>query len=591
MKPIEKNDKEYFHKVIDCQYACPAHTPVPEYIRLIAEKKYAEAYKVNWISNVFPGILGRICDRPCEPACRRGRLEKEPIAICRLKRLAADQKTDIQAVLPEIPTKKNGKKIALIGGGPASLTVARDLMPLGYEVHLFDDQRKAGGFVRTQVPSFRLPEKVLDEEINLILDMGVITHLGQYINSLKLMLEQDFDAVFVGTGAPRGRDLEIKGRRAGKDNISIGIDWLATVLYRHTQAIGKQVLVLGGGNTAMDCCRTARRLGGKDIKVVVRSPRTDMKASSWEIEDALEEDIDIIDNHTPLEFVVEGGKLKGMLFDKVVAKYDSAGKRSLVSTGEEPVFIECDDVLLAVGQQNAFPWIEHDLELKRNKWGLPEVDEVTFQSSIPKLFFGGDAAFGPKNVITAVAHGHQAAISIDLFCQDKDLSKRPEPKINLYSQKMGLYDWVYDNSVSDSIRHVVPTVEPVRSLKDRLIEVELGFDKDAGDSEAGRCLNCDIHTMFEPSTCIECDGCVDACPVSCINFTENADEQELRASLAIPADVLTQSLYISEPLNTGRIMVKDENVCLHCGLCADRCPTASWEMVKFIHRSPQAGDE
>jgi len=482
------------------------------------------------------------------------------------------------------PIEKNGKKIALIGTGPASLTVALDLMPLGYEVHLFDDQLKAGGFVRTQVPSFRLPEKLLDEEINLILDMGVVTHFGQYVNSLKLILEQDFDAVFVGTGAPKGRDLELKGRIGGKDNIDIGIEWLAAVLYRHIESIGKKVLVLGGGNTAMDCCRTARRLGGEDIKVVVRSPRAEMKASAWEIDDAVKEDIEIIDNHVPLEFVVKDAKLQGMLFDRVKAKYDEKNKRTLVSTNEEPVFIECDHVLLAVGQQNAFPWIEKDIGLKRNKWGLPELDPLTLQSSIPKLFFGGDAAFGPKNVISAVAQGHQAAISIDLYCRDEDLHQRPEPQINLYSQKMGFYDWIYDNSVSDAVRHVVPTVEPVRALKDRLIEVELGFDQDVGRDEAGRCLNCDVHTIFEPTTCIECDSCVDACPVSCINFIENGDEATLRASLAIPADVPTQSLYISAPVSTGRIMVKDENVCLHCGICADRCPTASWEMVKFIYK-------
>lgn len=593
MKPTEKNDLEYFHKVIDCQYACPAHTPVPEYIRLIARKEYDKAYAINWVSNVFPGILGRICDRPCEPACRRGRIEKEPVAICRLKRLAADQKSGIETVKPNVPENKNGKKIALIGGGPASLTVARDLLLLGYEVHLFDDQKKAGGFVRTQVPSFRLPEKVLDEEINLILNMGVVTHFETYISSLRSILEQDFDAIFVGTGAPRGRDLpKLLGRKEGGNQIVIGIDWLAAVLYRHIDSIGKKVLVLGGGNTAMDCCRTARRLGGEEIKVVVRSPRSDMKASPWEIEDAVEEGIEIIDNHVPQEFVVEDGILKGMLFHKVEAKYDADGNRTLIPTAEAPVFMACDNVLMAVGQRNAFPWIEDNLEeLKRNKYGLPEVHPETLQSSIPKLFFGGDAAFGPKNVITAVAHGHQAAISIDLFCQGQDIYIRPKPHTSLFGQKMGMYDWAYDNDISDSIRHQVPTVDTVKSLKDRLIEVELGFDKNVGHEEAMRCLNCDVQTIFEPSTCIECDACVDVCPVSCINFTDNTEEDALRASLTIPADTPTQTLYISPPLSTGRIMVKDENVCLHCGLCADRCPTASWEMVKFIYKSAQAGNK
>ncbi|WP_136805905.1 FAD-dependent oxidoreductase [Desulfosediminicola flagellatus] len=590
MKPTDIHNSEYFHKVIDCQYACPAHTPVPEYIRMIDNEEYEDAYMVNWVSNVFPGILGRICDRPCEPACRRGRIDEEPVAICRLKRVTADNKTSIADRLPEIPKKKNGKRIALIGGGPASLTVARDLMPLGYEVDLYDDQDRAGGFIRTQVPSFRLPEKVLNEEINYILDFGVNTIFNHYVSSLKEIIDKDYDAIFVGTGSPRGRDLpDLPGRQEGDEFIHIGIEWLAAVLYRHVKKVGNKVLVLGGGNTAMDCCRTARRLDGESVKVMVRSPREEMKASPWEIEDAEREDIEIIDNHAPLEFVIENGKLIGMKFDRVEAKYDDKGKRSLVSTGEEPVFIECDEVLLAVGQQNAYPWIERDIGLEFNEWDMPVVNEVTFQSTIPKVFFGGDAAFGPRNVITAVAHGHHAAISIDMLCQGKDLNDRPHPSVNLTGQKMGIHDWIYDSHVTEEDRQIVPMVDKVKSIQDRLIEVELGFDHDLGQKEAKRCLNCDIQTVFIVESCIECDACVDICPVTCINFIENGEEDGLRARLTIPAQNLTQDLYVSSELPTGRVMVKDENVCLHCGLCAERCPTAAWEMVKFIYKSPQAG--
>lgn len=590
MKPTDIHNSEYFHKVIDCQYACPAHTPVPEYIRMIDNEEYEDAYMVNWVSNVFPGILGRICDRPCEPACRRGRIDEEPVAICRLKRVTADNKTSIADRLPEIPKKKNGKKIALIGGGPASLTVARDLMPLGYEVDLYDDQDRAGGFIRTQVPSFRLPEKVLNEEINYILDFGVNTIFNHYVSSLKEIIDKDYDAIFVGTGSPRGRDLpDLPGRQEGDEFIHIGIEWLAAVLYRHVKKAGNKVLVLGGGNTAMDCCRTARRLDGESVKVMVRSPREEMKASPWEIEDAEREDIEIIDNHAPLEFVIENDKLIGMKFDRVEAKYDDKGKRSLVSTGEEPVFIECDEVLLAVGQQNAYPWIERDIGLEFNEWDMPVVNEVTFQSTIPKVFFGGDAAFGPRNVITAVAHGHHAAISIDMLCQGKDLNDRPHPSVNLTGQKMGIHDWIYDSHVTEEDRQIVPMVDKVKSIQDRLIEVELGFDHDLGQKEAKRCLNCDIQTVFIVESCIECDACVDICPVTCINFIENGEEDGLRARLTIPAQNLTQDLYVSSELPTGRVMVKDENVCLHCGLCAERCPTAAWEMVKFIYKSPQAG--
>ncbi|HRH44164.1 MAG TPA: FAD-dependent oxidoreductase [Pyrinomonadaceae bacterium] len=586
MKPTDIKDPEYFHKVVDCQYACPAHTPVPEYIRLIAQEKYTEAYMINWDSNVFPGILGRTCDRPCEPACRRGRVEKEPVAICRLKRVAADNKGEVKSLMPKGPFTPNGKKVALIGAGPASLTVARDLAPLGYEIHLFDEQIKGGGFMVSQIPSFRLPETVLDEEVNYILDLGIHTHFKHYVDSLKGVLEKDYDAIFVGTGAPRGKDLpKLSGRwdTEGK-NIHIGINWLASVAFEHTKAIGKKVLVIGGGNTAMDCCRTSRRLGGDDVKVVVRSPFADMKASPWEKEDAMHEDIPIFDNHVPKSFVVEDGKLKGMTFEKVEAKYDENGKRSLVPTGEPDVFFEADDVILAIGQDNAFPWIERDIGVEFGEWEMPVVDKVTFQSTHPKVFFGGDAAFGPENVITAVAHGHQAAVSIHRLCKGEDVRDRLAPFVNLHSQKMGIHEWAYDSEIAHDLRYVVPQADKSITLKDRKKEVELGFDKLTGFKEAERCLNCDVQTVFSAPKCIECDACVDVCPTACITFTKNEDEEkDLRAKLKVPALNMKQDLYVSETLPTKRVMVKDEDVCLHCGLCAERCPTAAWDMQKFFY--------
>ncbi len=589
MKPTDISDPEFFHQVVDCQYACPAHTPVPHYIRLIAQEKYTEAYMVNWESNVFPGVLGRTCDRPCEPACRRGRVEEEPVAICRLKRVAADNKEDYKHLLPKIPKKKNGKRIALIGAGPASLTVARDLMPLGYEIDLYDEQPAGGGMMRSQIPSFRLPIEVLDEEVNTITDMGVLTHYNTYVASLKEILDKDYDAVFVGTGAPRGKDLDLPGRKEADANIQIGIEFLASVAFEHADSIGERVLVIGGGNTAMDCCRTARRLGGKDVRIVVRSPFEDMKASPWEKDDAMAEDVPFYNNHVPKEYVVENGKLKGMKFEKVEAHYDADGKRSLVPTGEDLVFFECDDVLMAVGQENTFPWIERDLDIEFDKWDMPSVDKVTFQSTNPKVFFGGDAAFGPENVITAVAHGHQAAISIDLFCKGESLTERPAPFTNLVSQKMGIHEWSYDSEVAEDVRYAVPHAAKEEALQDRMIEVELGFDKDLGYKEAERCLNCDVQTVFTEARCIECDACMDICPTECITFTPNGDEEELRPRLIQPANNLEQPLYISDELKTGRIMVKDEDVCLHCGLCAERCPTSAWDMQKFYYSVTKAG--
>jgi len=592
LKPTDIQDPEYFHKVVDCQYACPAHTPVPEYIRLIAEGRYTEAYMINWDSNVFPGILGRTCDRPCEPACRRGRIDEEPVAICRLKRVAADNKGEVKSLMPQGPFKPNGKRVALIGAGPASLTVARDLAPLGYEIDLFDDLKKGGGFMLSQIPAFRLPETVLDEEVNYILDMGIKTHFNHYVESLKWVLEQDYDAVFVGTGAPRGRELKIPGREEGAANIHIGINWLGSVAFEHINKIGKTVIVLGGGNTAMDCCRTARRLGGEDVKVIVRSPYETMKASPWEKEDAQHEDIPIIDNHVPKSFIVEDCCLKGVMFEKVEAKYDENGKRSLVPTGEPEVFYPADDVLVAIGQENAFPWIERDVGVEFDKWEMPVVDKTSFQSTHPKVFFGGDAAFGPENVITAVAHGHQAAVSIDLLCNGKNLlTERLNPMVNLVSQKMGIHEWAYDSEIDEYDRLVVPQAPKTKTLVNRKQEVEMGFDQLAGYKEAMRCLNCDVQTVFDAPKCIECDACVDICPTSCITFTPNEEEAELRQHTKVPALNLTQDLYVSEALvQTKRIMVKDEDVCLHCGLCAERCPTAAWDMQKFWYDVTKAGE-
>jgi formate dehydrogenase beta subunit len=579
---------DYFHKVVDCQWACPAHTPVPEYIRLIAEGRYSDAYMINWRSNVFPGILGRTCDRPCEPACRRGRVEETPVAICRLKRVAADYKDDVTHRMPKL-APRNGKRIALIGGGPASLAVARDLSPLGYLCTVFDQDPKAGGMMRTQIPKFRLPDAVVDEETDYILNLGIEFKAGQRIDSLKKILSENFDAIFVGSGAPRGRELDIPGRKEAGKNIHIGIDWLSSVSFGHTDKIGKRVIVLGGGNTAMDCCRTARRLGGEDVKVIVRSGFEEMKASPWEKEDAMHEDIPILNFLVPKSFTHDNGKLTGVVFEKVKAEYDAKGRRNLVSTGEPDQTIPCDDVLVAVGQENAFPWIERDIGIEFDKWDMPKVDPKTLASTNPKVFFGGDAAFGPKNIIWAVAHGHDAALSIHKFCSGENITERPLPEVIISSQKMGIHEWSYDNDISSDKRFKVPHREKVIALKDIRAEVELGFDPKLGFAEAQRCLNCDIQTVFASQLCIECDACVDICPMDCITFTPNADETELRTQLRAPSVNVSQDLYVADGLKTGRVMVKDEDVCLHCGLCAERCPTGAWDMQKYLIDMTHAG--
>jgi formate dehydrogenase (NADP+) beta subunit len=589
MPPTDTADPAYFHKVVDCQWACPAHTPVPEYIRLIAAGRYADAYMVNWHSNVFPGVLGRTCDRPCEPACRRGRVEAEPVAICRLKRVAADNKGDIRASLPRAAAVKNGKRVALVGAGPASLTVARDLLPLGYDVVLHDKDPRAGGMMRTQIPKFRLPESVLDEEVGYVLGLVPELRLGRTIESLGALLEEGYDAVFVGSGAPHGRDLALPGRAEAASGIHVGIAWLASVAFGHVDRIGRRVLVLGGGNTAMDCCRTARRLGGEDVKVVVRSGFEEMKASPWEKEDALHEGIPILNHLVPKEFTHEAGRLTGVLFEKVKAECNAEGGRELVPTGEVDVHLPCDEVLVAVGQENAFPWIERDLGLGFDCRGLPVIDPVTMRSTHPKVFFGGDAAFGPKNIIWAVAHGHEAAISIDRLCRGDDPRQRPPPLTSLVSQKMGIHEWSYESAVSADRRYRVPQVGNVVALNSVKVEVELGFDRELGWLEARRCLNCDVQTVFTGELCIECDACVDVCPMDCITFTANGPETRLRARLNAPAPDPSQDLYVSAPVKTGRVMVKDEDVCLHCGLCAERCPTGAWDMRKFLLDTAQAG--
>jgi NADPH-dependent glutamate synthase beta subunit-like oxidoreductase len=597
LKPTDIAAPAYFHKVVDCQWACPAHTPVPEYIRLIAAGRYDDAYMVNWHSNVFPGILGRTCDRPCEPACRRGRVEDhnqdkpEPVAICRLKRVAADNKdgAGVKAKMPKPAAAKNGKRIACIGAGPASLTVARDLAPLGYQVTVFDQDPRAGGMIWSQIPRFRLPMEVIDEEVGYVLDLGVEFKGGVKIDSMKKLLSESYDAIFVGSGAPRGRDLDIPGRKEAAKNIHIGIDWLSSVSFGHTDKIGRRVIVLGGGNTAMDCCRSSKRLGGEDVKVIVRSGFEEMKASPWEKEDAQHEGIPILNYLVPKTFEHSNGKLTGMTFEKVKAVRDDKGRRSLVPTGEPDQRFECDDVLIAVGQENAFPWIERDCGIEFDKSGMPAVDRTTMQSSQPKVFFGGDAAFGPKNIIWAVAHGHDAAISIDKVLHGEDVRERPSPIVNLSSQKMGIHEWSYDNQIAPDARYAVPWADKKITLKNIKVEVELGFDRATGFKEAQRCLNCDVQTVFSDKLCIECDACVDICPMDCITFTQNGEEADLRARLMAPAKNPTQDLYVSGPLKTGKIMAKDEDVCLHCGLCAERCPTGAWDMQKFLLDLTHAG--
>jgi NADPH-dependent glutamate synthase beta subunit-like oxidoreductase/ferredoxin len=589
MQNTDIANPDYFHKVVDCQWACPAHTPVPEYIRLIAAGRYSDAYMINWKSNVFPGILGRTCDRPCEPACRRGRVEKEPVAICRLKRVAADFKDDIRPRLPKPAARRNGKRIALVGAGPASLAVARDLAPMGYSCVVFDQDPKAGGMMRTQIPKFRLPESVIDEECDYILNLGIEFRAGKRIDSLKALLAEGWDAIFVGSGAPRGRDLDIPGRKEAAANIHIGIDWLSNVSFGHITKIGKRVIVLGGGNTAMDCCRSSRRLGGDEVKVIVRSGFEEMKASPWEKEDAMHEDIPIFNFMVPKEFTHQNGKLTGVVFEKVKAEYDDKGRRKLIPSGEPDEHVPCDDVLVAVGQENAFPWIERDIGLEFDKWDMPKVDPKTMASTHPKVFFGGDAAFGPKNIIWAVAHGHEAAVSIDKYLSGENINDRPLPAVEVVSQKMGIHEWSYDNEISPEMRFRVPHRDKVVALKDIRAEVELGYDPNLALSEAYRCLNCDVQTVFTSSLCIECDACVDICPMDCITFTPNGEEADLRTRLSAPAVNPTQDLYVESGLKTGRVMVKDEDVCLHCGLCAERCPTGAWDMKKYLIDMTHAG--
>jgi NADPH-dependent glutamate synthase beta subunit-like oxidoreductase/ferredoxin len=591
MKPTDTANPDYFHKVVDCQWACPAHTDVPEYIRLIAQGRFSDAYMVNRESNVFPGILGRVCDRPCEPACRRGRVEDKPVAICRLKRVAADHRDDISDRLPTAPAKNNGKKVALIGAGCASLTVANDLAPLGYDVTIFEALDATGGLMRTNIPQFRLPPKVLDEEIGYILGMGVDLKFNHRIDSLKKMLDGgEFDAVFVGSGAPRGKNLKIPGRY-GSDRIHIGIDWLESVAFEHIKTIGNKVLVIGVGNTAMDCCRTSLRIGASDVKVMARKPRGFFKASDWELKDAEEENIEIIVNHSPKEFVIEDGKLTGMSFDVMEYKVDESGRIDR-GTAIDEVVLPCDDVILAIGQDNAFPWIERDIGIEFNEWDCPVVDEATMMCSRDGVFFGGDSAFGPLNIIWAVAHGHEAAISMHKYCHGEDLADRPPIGVNLSTQKMGMHEWSFSNDYDPAERRLMPHVDLKERFKKLDIEVELGFTVEQTIQEVKRCLNCDIQTVFVAKLCIECDACIDICPVNCLTITENGDEPDLRARLSAPAENHEQALYISGELpHTGRVMVKDEDLCVHCSLCAERCPTAAWDMQKSHVLIPYAADE
>ena len=590
MKPTDTSKPEYFHKVVDCQWGCPAHTDVPAYIRMIAQGDFSAAYMENRKSNVFPGILGRVCDRPCEPACRRGRVEDKPVAICRLKRVAADHRDDITEALPKAPEKSNGKKVALIGAGCASLTVANDLAPLGYEVTIFEALQTTGGLMRTNIPQFRLPPKVLDEEIGYILDMNVDLKLNHPIDSLKSLLAEEYDAVFVGSGAPRGKNLEIPGRY-DSDRIHIGIDWLESVAFEHIKEVGKRVLIIGVGNTAMDCCRTSLRIGAEDVKVMARKPRGFFKASTWELDDAEEENVEILVNHSPKEFLIEDGKLVGMKFELMEYTVDDSGRIDRGTVSGEKI-IPCDDVVLAIGQDNAFPWIEHDIGIEFNDWDCPIVDETTMMCGRDGVFFGGDSAFGPKNIIWAVEHGHQAAISIHRYCQGESVDDRLPDGLNLASQKMGMHEWSFSNDYDGAERGLMPHVDLKERFKKLDIEVELGFTAEQAAREVERCLNCDVQTVFTADLCIECDACLDICPVNCLTITQNGEEDDLRTRLSAPSENHEQALYVSAELpHTGRVMIKDEDICVHCSLCAERCPTGAWDMQKSEILIPYAKDE
>lgn len=589
MAATDVSDPQYYHRVVDCQWACPAHTNVPGYIRLIAQGRYTESYLLNRESNVFPGILGRTCDRPCEPACRRTRVEETPVAICRLKRVAADHRDEIKDQLPKAPAVKNGKRIALVGAGPSALTVANDLLPLGYDVTIFEKNDKPGGLMRINIPSFRLPVQVLDEECGYVIDMGANMRYNTPVSSLKALLDEGYDAVYVGSGAPKGKELDIPGRWDAPSQVHLGIEWLANVHFKHVEKIDPKVVIIGVGNTAMDCCRTAKRLGATDVKVVARRSRKFFKASPWELEDAEEEQVDIIENHAPKRMVIENGRLVGMEFDLLEWTEDANGKQTSTVTGT--TIIPCDNVILAIGQDNAFEWIERDIGVEFDAKGMPKVDKTTHQSTHPQVFFGGDAAWGPENIIWAVAHGHQAAISIDLQCQGRAVSERPPYGMTLVSAKMGMHSWAYDNDYDVAKRAKMQHEELTKRFTNLHVEVELGFSAEQIASEVSRCLNCDIQTQFTASACIECDACVDVCPTNCLTITTNSSPiDELRTRLSAPALNLDQAIYVSDSLpQTKRVMVKDEDVCLHCGLCAERCPTAAWDMQLFDLKKPYAG--
>ncbi|HEU0052984.1 MAG TPA: FAD-dependent oxidoreductase [Longimicrobium sp.] len=590
MGPTDVSDPRYYHRVVDCQWACPAHTNVPEYIRLIAQGRHTEAYLLNRASNVFPGILGRTCDRPCEPACRRTRVDGKPVAICRLKRVAADLRGDVSDHLPKAPPVPNGRRIALVGAGPASLTVCNDLAPLGYECVVFEKLDRPGGLMRINIPAFRLPPAVLDEEIAMITGIGgVEVRYGAPVDSMRALLDEGWDAVFVGSGAPKGKELELPGRWDDPGRVHIGIEWLASVHFGHVERIEPRVLIIGVGNTAMDCCRTAKRLGATDVKVMARRGRGHFKASPWELEDAEEEGVEIVENHAPKRFVLEDGRIAGMEFERLRwTNVDGKQRSEVIDT----VVIPCDAVILAIGQENAFPWIERDVGIAFDEWGMPVVDRTTFQSTREGVFFGGDAAWGPENIIWAVEHGHQAAISIHQHCQGLPLTDRPPWGMNLVSTKLGMHAWGYSNDYSPEQRTKMVHVGLETRFARLDTEVELGFTAEQAAREVERCLNCDVQTHFTPVLCIECDACVDVCPVSCLTITRDGEEDEVRARLTAPAVNPDQPLYASEPLpQTARLMIKDEDICVHCGLCADRCPTAAWDMRRFDLLIPYAGRE
>ena len=631
-------DVDWLESNFPCMQACPVHTQAGRYVHLIAQGRYEEAYRYARLPNPFASICGRVCGHPCEPACRRGTLDA-PISIRALKRFLTErygpESRNPINVFPEKPAVLNPEKVAIIGSGPAGLSAAHDLALLGYQVTVFEAAAVPGGMMHLGIPEYRLPRDVLQAQIREILDLGPELRLNARLGrdfSLADLRAQGYQAVLLAFGLHTSRDLRIPGNEL--DGVMKGIDFLLNVNLGYRFSVGKRVVVIGGGNVAidvarsalreqqkrtvealssnllpeslspsemdvamkelMDVSRAALRMGAREVHLICLESRAEMPAFGDEIEEGVEEGLQLHPSLGPKQFIGKDGKLTGVETIRCASVFDAQHRfNPQFEPGTETV-IPCDTVILAIGQASDLSFLtpEHGIEATRQ--GTVKIDPETLMTTAPDIFAAGDIAFGPRLIISAVADGKKAAEQIDRHL--RGTAWTPKPK---YVQITVLDHHQMAEQFDEYSRLAVPILPIDR--RTGIAEVEIGFTEEQARREASRCLQCWINTIFEGdeergTECILCGGCVDVCPENCLTLVPLSQftfAQEGLARLESEAPFHAGQLQHLQAAELGdgegSVMVKDETICIRCGLCAVRCPahTITMEAYELFDRNPE----